>query len=712
MKLLSLLAFRYGLALALTMAFCVLNAQNVALDFDGTDDYIQTNYTGPTGTQARTVEAWIKTSANSVPANGGIQQVIVDWGTFTTGARFTFNVLYNGAIRIEVGGNGLSGNEDITDGKWHYVAVVYDPKAKHQYRLLVDDHLDTSGNLTVAQNTGSSVKLNIGRRIDATRFFEGTIDEVRVYNIAKSDSAVFADKNKQLCNLPSSLKAYFTLNDGTANSNNAGKTKAACKVLSSQTGTLNNFTLSGSASNWVKGPSLSGGDTYNDIDTFVCDQYLSPAGKTYVISGTYKETLRNAAGCDSIINIKLKIGKTFNTIRPVACDSYTSPRGKIITNTGIYRDTFYNGNSSGCDSILVMEVIINKKKETYDTLTYCDSAVVNGKSYYTTTDLIYYDTTKDGCDSTIYTHCVINKSTETTITPTECDRYISPMKNVYTSSGNYTEIYRGFNHVGCDSILHIDLTINTSYNEKVDVSSCDSFTTPDGVVFHQNGTHLITYSSINSCDSNVTFNIKINSSVETQDNSTACDSGMVDGVWYYASETIELNKQTTEGCDSTIFFELTIVSISKEVTRNKDTLTCTEENADKYVWYNCATNSIINSGKNRTIKTGSSGQYRVVIQKGDCEFTSDCIEIPKTAGIEDLNKAVVTAIPNPSTGSFTIECNNSVIQTITIYSSDGKLIEQYNGINMPVWGSELPQGLYFIEVHTELGSAMVKLIIQ
>ena len=36
-----------------------------SLDFDGTNDYVQTSYTGISGSSARTVEAWIKRTANS-----------------------------------------------------------------------------------------------------------------------------------------------------------------------------------------------------------------------------------------------------------------------------------------------------------------------------------------------------------------------------------------------------------------------------------------------------------------------------------------------------------------------------------------------------------------------------------------------------------------------------------------------------------------------
>lgn len=132
MKKLSTLCFILFTSL-LTSPF--LSAQN-ALDFDGVDDVVQTNFAGIQGAAPRSVEAWIKTTANAVPTSGGIQQTIVDWGMFSgQGHRFTFNVLWANAIRLEVGGNGISGTIPVNDGDWHHVAVTFDPSATDQIRL-------------------------------------------------------------------------------------------------------------------------------------------------------------------------------------------------------------------------------------------------------------------------------------------------------------------------------------------------------------------------------------------------------------------------------------------------------------------------------------------------------------------------------------------------------------------------------------------------
>ncbi|MEZ4687634.1 MAG: LamG domain-containing protein [Bacteroidia bacterium] len=192
--------------------------QNHSLSFDGTDDYVQTTYPGISGGAARTVECWINTTYDHRPPGqgGNGQGVLVDWGSFITGGRFTFNVLQNNSIRIEVGGNGLAGTTAINDGNWHHVAVVFDPTATNQMSLYIDGTLNTSGTLTVVTNTSSVTDLRIGRRIDGVNGFNGLIDEVKVWNVARSATQIANNRNTELTGTESGLVAYFKFDENQA----------------------------------------------------------------------------------------------------------------------------------------------------------------------------------------------------------------------------------------------------------------------------------------------------------------------------------------------------------------------------------------------------------------------------------------------------------------------------------------------------------------
>ena len=98
--------------------------------------------------------------------------------------------------------------------------------------------------------------------------------------------------------------------------------------------------------------------TTETITANVCDSYTSPSGKTWTTSNTYSDTIANTAGCDSVITVNLTVrDKTTETITANVCDTYTSPSGRHTWfGTGIYKDTI--PNAAGCDSILTINLTV------------------------------------------------------------------------------------------------------------------------------------------------------------------------------------------------------------------------------------------------------------------------------------------------------------------------------------------------------------------
>ena len=275
------------------------------LYFDGADDYVSTTNSGISGSGARTVEAWVNTTANCIPGSG-IQQVILDWGASATGARFTFNLLWANSVRLEVGGNGLSGTQAVNDGMWHHVAAVYNPNvSSNQVKLYIDGQLHVQGNLTVPVNTGATVPVQIGKRVDGVNNFMGKIDEVRLWNTARTDAEILANYNHELCGPQTGLMAYYRLNHGTPNGSNSAVATATDET-GSYPGTLQNFALNGLVSNWVQGATLPGA-TSGSATVSACGSYTDPTGTTHTQSGTYSYVLPNATGCDSTVSLALTI---------------------------------------------------------------------------------------------------------------------------------------------------------------------------------------------------------------------------------------------------------------------------------------------------------------------------------------------------------------------------------------------------------------------
>lgn len=381
------------LGLAFILSFGLNGFSQNGLALDGVNDYVQTNITSLTGTQSRTIEAWIKTS--SVTS----QRVVVDMGTMPLGTRFTFNVL-QGKIRIEIGGGGINSVTSVDDNQWHHVAVTYDNTASTKFKLYVDGVLDASGNITAATvNTAAGTGLMVGRRNDGVNYFSGLIDEVRVWNTVRTAAEIQANKDNQLCNT-TGLAAYYKLNQGTANGTNTGITTATDDSGNSNNGTLTNFSLSGSTSNWTTGKSLTsgGGNTFSSFSVTACDSYTAPSGTVHTNTSGFQDIIPNSAGCDSIMIISLTItNSTTGSINVMACGSYTDSNGIVYTTPQTITET--TTNAAGCDSVISINLTFGNTATTSN-LTACDSYTAANGQVYTTSQTIV-DTLQNGvgCDS-------------------------------------------------------------------------------------------------------------------------------------------------------------------------------------------------------------------------------------------------------------------------------------------------------------------------
>ncbi|MCF8298794.1 MAG: T9SS type A sorting domain-containing protein [Saprospiraceae bacterium] len=120
---------------------------------------------------------------------------------------------------------------------------------------------------------------------------------------------------------------------------------------------------SNSISNWMYDIYIAQIDynTSSTISPTACKSYLSPSGKyIWTSSGTYRDTILNATGSDSVITVNLTIkNSTSSIISPTSCESYISPSGIYIWNSsGTYLDTI--PNIAGCDSVITVNLTINE----------------------------------------------------------------------------------------------------------------------------------------------------------------------------------------------------------------------------------------------------------------------------------------------------------------------------------------------------------------
>ncbi len=192
-----------------------------------------------------------------------------------------------------------------------------------------------------------------------------------------------------------------------------------------------------------------------------CNSYTVPSGnETYTSSGIYFDTIPNASGDDSILQIDVTIlTPSVSSILASSCLNYTSPSGNYLWNlSGIYSDTLTS--ATGCDSVLTIDLTIWQPSNTSISEMACASYTSPSGNYTWTASGVYNDTlsTSTGCDSVITINLTISNTVSSDLMETACSEYTSPSGlYMWSTSGTYTDTLSSVN--GCDSIITIFLTI-------------------------------------------------------------------------------------------------------------------------------------------------------------------------------------------------------------------------------------------------------------
>ena len=175
-----------------------------ALVFNGTSAFVDLgNPAALQLTGSMTVSAWIKAAAFPVDDAAGVSRftsgaaqgfqfdTTVDTGPRTIGFKLTGA---SGALMIRYGATTLQLNQ------WYFMTGVYDAAAR-TLDVYLNGQLNNGtllGTVTATQQV-PPLNVNIGRRTGLSGFaFNGTIDEVRIYNRALTQVEVQADMNTPL----------------------------------------------------------------------------------------------------------------------------------------------------------------------------------------------------------------------------------------------------------------------------------------------------------------------------------------------------------------------------------------------------------------------------------------------------------------------------------------------------------------------------------
>ncbi|RFC53280.1 lamin tail domain-containing protein [Brumimicrobium aurantiacum] len=314
-------------------------------------------------------------------------------------------------------------------------------------------------------------------------------------------------------------------------------------------------------------------NTVSSFTEVACASYTVPSGdEVYTTSGTYMDTIPNAAGCDSVMTIDLTINPVAaGTDVQVACGSYTWIDGITYTASNTTAThTIVGGATNGCDSIVTLDLTINPVAVGTDVQVACGSYTwIDGMTYTasnTTATHTIVGGAANGCDSIVTLDLTINLVATGTDVQVACGSFTWIDGMTYTASNTTaTHTIVGGAVNGCDSIVTLDLTINNSVTGTDVQVACGSYTWIDGITYtasNTTATHTIVGGAANGCDSIVILDLTINLVATGTDVQVACGSyTWIDGITYTASNTTATHTivgGAANGCDSIVTLDLTI----------------------------------------------------------------------------------------------------------------------------------------------------------
>ena len=300
-----------------------------------------------------------------------------------------------------------------------------------------------------------------------------------------------------------------------------------------------------------------------------CDSYTWIDGNTYTSSNntaTFTYVGGSVNGCDSIVTLDLTLGLTdFGTDVITACNSYTWIDGNTYTANNSTA-TWTLTNASGCDSVVTLDLTINNSNTGNDVITACNSYTwIDGNTYTASNNTATWTLTNtSGCDSVVTLDLTINNSNTGTDVITACNSYTWIDGNTYTTNNN-TATWMLTNAVGCDSVVTLDLTINNSNTGTDVITACNSYTWIDGNTYTtNNNTATWTLTNAAGCDSVITLELTISIVVNGTDVQSSCGPyTWIDGNTYSGSNntaTYTYPGGSVNGCDSIVTLDLTVYS--------------------------------------------------------------------------------------------------------------------------------------------------------
>jgi gliding motility-associated-like protein len=263
-----------------------------------------------------------------------------------------------------------------------------------------------------------------------------------------------------------------------------------------------------------------------------------------------------------------------------------------------------------CTAGDTLTIAINSASISIDTQIACNNFTwIDGINYTASNSSATHtlvNGASNGCDSIITLNLTLTSPVISTDTQIACNNFtwIDGINYTASNSSASDTIFGGANN-GCDSIVTLNLTITSSVNSTDNQIACNNYTWINGINYtssNTTATDTIYGGSINGCDSIITLNLTITSAVNSTDKQIACNNyTWINGINYTSSNTTAtdtISGGSINGCDSIITLNLTITNPVNSI----DTYT----SCNNFTWIDGVNYTSSNNTATHTILAGAS----------------------------------------------------------------------------------------------------------
>ena len=371
--------------------------------------------------------------------------------------------------------------------------------------------------------------------------------------------------------------------------------------------------------------------------------------------GWYRNNMENVTGVD--------VYGTGDIVATTMVNLTSEPQTVTFTVTPSYLN-----NGISCEGTSTFTVTVNPVYSQTESATICQSDLPYSwrdtifRDETVSGDYVFNKTSINGCDSIVTLHLTVNSTTYGDTSAIACDRF-TWYDSTYTESGDYLHTFANSNVMDCDSVVTLHLTVNHSTFGDTAAIVCDRFTWYDST-YTESGDYPHTFfnGNANGCDSTVTLHLTVNPIYDLPLEANICESdlpyhyvnGQIDttfGVGTPAESVILFSFSTGYDCDSTVTLTLTVNPSYTSDTPIEDTI-CETDLPYNYV----------NGQIDTTFELGTPAESTVsftlsTVNGCDSVVTLHLVVTPcDTTGIVGYDGGVFALYPNPTSSLINVQC--------------------------------------------------------